>query len=56
MQNPSVNTTIVLATVLFFIGITSRLSQPRVRLGTFLFGVVLFAFAAVRVAMLPWTL
>jgi len=50
------NTTIVLATVLFFTGITSRLTQPKVRLGTFLFGALLFAFAAVRVAMLPWTL
>jgi len=48
------NTTIVLATVLFFVGITSRLTQPRVRLGTFAFGAVLFAAAAVRVALLPW--
>lgn len=50
------NTTIILATVLFFIGITSRFTSAKVRLGTFLFGAVLFAFAAVRVAMLPWTL
>ncbi len=48
------NTTIVLATVLFFIGITSRLTQTKVRLGTFAFGAVLFAAAVVRVAMLPW--
>lgn len=44
--------TIILATVLFFIGITSRLSTSRLRLGTFLFGATLFAFALIRVATL----
>lgn len=48
------NTTVLLATVLFFVGITSRLTSPRVRLGTFCFGVILFLLAAVRVSMLPW--
>ena len=48
------NTTVLLATVLFFVGITSRLTSPRVRLGTFCFGVILFLLAAARVSMLPW--
>lgn len=45
--------TVLLATVLFFIGITSRFTSPKIRLGTFCFGAALFAFAIVRVVILP---
>jgi hypothetical protein len=45
--------TVLLATVLFFVGITARMTSLRLRLGTFCFGVALFAFAAARVAILP---
>ena len=47
-------TTVLLATVLFFVGITSRLPSAKVRLGTFCFGALLFLLAAIRVAGLPW--
>jgi hypothetical protein len=56
VANSYLTTTIVLATVLFFIGITSRLPSARVRLGTFCFGGVLFLAAVVRIATLPWML
>jgi hypothetical protein len=45
--------TVMLATVVFFVGITARLTSPRLRLGSFLFGAALFAFVAVRVLLLP---
>lgn len=45
--------TVLLATVLFFVGMTSRFSTPKLRLGTFCFGVALFAFALIRVLILP---
>jgi hypothetical protein len=56
VANSYLTTTVVLATVLFFIGITSRLASNRVRLGTFFFGAALFLAAVVRVMTLPWTL
>jgi hypothetical protein len=48
--------TVVLATVLFFIGITTRFSQPRLRMGTFFFGALLFTVAIIRVLTLPMRL
>jgi hypothetical protein len=45
--------TVLLATVLFFVGITARLASSRLRLGSFCFGAALFVFAALRVAILP---
>jgi hypothetical protein len=48
------STTIVLATVLFFEGITARLGTSKLRLGTFWFGAVLFLISIVRVVTLPW--
>lgn len=45
--------TVLLATVLFFIGITSRFPSPRLRMGSFCFGAALFAFAILRVVILP---
>lgn len=48
--------TVILATVLFFIGITSRLSTSRLRLSTFCFGAVLFTLAMIRVLTLPMRL
>ncbi len=48
--------TVILATVLFFIGITSRFSSAKLRLSTFCFGAVLFAFSIIRVLILPMRL
>jgi hypothetical protein len=45
--------TVLLATVLFFFGMTTRFSSARLRLGTFCFGAVLFSFAMLRVVILP---
>jgi hypothetical protein len=56
VSNSYLLATVLLATVLFFVGITSRLRSPQVRLGTFCFGAVLFLIAAARVMMLPWTM
>lgn len=46
-------TTVVLATVLFFVGITMRLTSQRLRLGSFIFGASLFAIVVVRMLLLP---
>jgi hypothetical protein len=45
--------TVLLATVLFFVGITARLPSPRIRLGSFFFGSALFLFAVARMVVLP---
>ena len=45
--------TVLFATVLFFANAASKFEQRRVRIVAFLFALTVFAFAAVRVAMLP---
>lgn len=45
--------TVLFATVLFFANASSKFEQRRVRIVAFLFAVSAFAFAAIRVAMLP---
>ena len=54
VANYYLTTTIILATVLFFEGITLRLASSKLRLGTFFFGAVLFLISVVRLATLPW--
>jgi hypothetical protein len=45
--------TVLFATVLFFAGTAGKFEQPRVRLSAAAFGVALFAFAAIRMLLMP---
>ena len=45
--------TVLFATVLFFAGTSSKFEQQRVRVVTFMFAIVVFGFALVRILMLP---
>jgi hypothetical protein len=45
--------TVLFATVLFFAGTAGKFEQPRVRLFAVAFGVALFAFAVVRMLLMP---
>jgi hypothetical protein len=45
--------TVFFATVLFFAGTAGKFEQPRVRLSAAAFGVALFAFAAIRMLLMP---
>jgi hypothetical protein len=45
--------TVLFATVLFFAGTAGKFEQPRVRLFAAVFGVALFAFAAIRMLLMP---
>ena len=45
--------TVLFATVLFFAGTAGKFEQPRVRLSAALFGVAVFAFAVVRMLLMP---
>jgi hypothetical protein len=45
--------TVLFATVLFFAGTAGKFEQPRVRLSAAVFGVALFAFAAIRMLLMP---
>jgi hypothetical protein len=46
--------TVMFATVLFFANAAGKFQQARVRLVSFLFAVGVFAFAVVRIALLPY--
>jgi hypothetical protein len=45
--------TVLFATVLFFAGTAGKFEQPRVRLSAAVFAVVVFAFAVIRMLLLP---
>jgi len=45
--------TVLFATVLFFAGTAGKFEQPRVRLSAAAFGVAVFAFAVVRMLLMP---
>ena len=45
--------TVLFATVLFFAGTAGKFEQPRVRLSATAFGVAVFAFAVVRMLLMP---
>src|SRR5438067_253197 len=45
--------TVLFATVLFFAGTAGKFEQPRVRLSAAAFGVAVFAFAVVRMVLMP---
>ena len=45
--------TVLFATVLFFAGTAGKFEQPRVRLFAAIFGVALFAFAVIRMLVMP---
>jgi len=45
--------TVLFATVLFFAGTAGKFEQPRVRLSAASFGVAVFAFAVVRMLLMP---
>ncbi len=45
--------TVLFATVLFFAGMSGKFEQRRVRASTMFFAIVMFAFAAVRLLLLP---
>jgi hypothetical protein len=45
--------TVLFATVLFFAGTAGKFEQPRVRLFAATFGVALFAFAVIRMLLMP---
>ena len=45
--------TVLFATVLFFAGTAGKFEQPRVRLFAAVFGVALFAFAVIRMLLMP---
>ena len=45
--------TVLFATVLFFAGTAGKFEQPRVRLFAAAFGVALFAFAVIRMLLMP---
>jgi hypothetical protein len=45
--------TVLFATVLFFAGTAGKFEQPRVRLSAAVFGVAVFAFAVVRMLLMP---
>ena len=45
--------TVLFATVLFFAGTAGKFEQPRVRLSAALFAVAVFAFAVIRMLLLP---
>ena len=45
--------TVLFATVLFFAGTAGKFEQPRVRLSAAIFGVAVFAFAVVRMLLMP---
>jgi len=45
--------TVLFATVLFFAGTAGKFEQPRVRLSAAIFGVALFAFAVIRMLLMP---
>jgi hypothetical protein len=45
--------TVLFATVLFFAGTAGKFEQPRVRLFATTFGVALFAFAVIRMLLMP---
>ncbi|MES2692873.1 MAG: hypothetical protein V4773_05325 [Verrucomicrobiota bacterium] len=45
--------TVLFATVLFFAGTAGKFEQPRVRLLAAIFGLALFAFAVIRMFLLP---
>jgi hypothetical protein len=45
--------TVLFATVLFFAGTAGKFEQPRVRLFATAFGVALFAFAVIRMLLMP---
>ena len=45
--------TVLFATVLFFAGTSAKFTQPRVRMLTAVFGVVVFVFAVARTFLLP---
>jgi hypothetical protein len=44
---------VLLATVLFFAGTAGKFEQPRVRLFAAAFGAALFAFAVIRMLLMP---
>jgi hypothetical protein len=45
--------TVLFATVLFFAGTAGKFEQPRVRLSAAAFGVAVFAFAVIRMLLMP---
>jgi hypothetical protein len=45
--------TVLFATVLFFAGTAGKFEQPRVRLSAAVFGVAVFAFAVIRMLLMP---
>jgi hypothetical protein len=45
--------TVLFATVLFFAGTAGKFEQPRVRLSAAVFGLVVFAFAVIRMLLMP---
>jgi hypothetical protein len=45
--------TVLFATVLFFAGTAGKFEQPRVRLSAALFGLAVFAFAVIRMFLMP---
>ena len=45
--------TVLFATVLFFAGTAGKFEQPRVRISAAVFGVAVFAFAVVRMLLMP---
>ena len=45
--------TVLFATVLFFAGTAGKFEQPRVRLSAAIFGLAVFAFAVIRMLLMP---
>lgn len=45
--------TVLFATVLFFAGTAGKFEQPRVRLSAAVFGIAVFAFAVIRMLLMP---
>lgn len=45
--------TVLFATVLFFAGTAGKFQQPRVRLSAAIFGLAVFAFAVIRMLLMP---